>query len=154
MSILEITAIVGAMAAVVSAATMVGPAVVKRWRKWALQRDQDRCKWNTLEVTVEINGSDEYFYQLTNESGTRVRERLRRSNTALRRGNLLVLAETERPAHLTLSTGRGGTIVLQTGWRRRNIRPGNTCELREGFGEARIYMKKAKRANELPAPET
>ena len=75
MNILEITAIVGAIAAVVSAATMVGPATVKRWRKWAWHRDQNRRKWNALEATVEIEGSDEYFYQLTNENGTRARER-------------------------------------------------------------------------------
>ena len=146
MSISEIAAVV---VAVVSVATMVGPAAVKRLRKWAWQRDQNRRKWNALETTVEIEGSDEYFYQL----GNRDRARLRRSRTAIRRESLLLLTETERSVRLTLRTEGEGTIVLQTRWRRRKISPGSTFELREGFREARIYMKKAKRVMELLAPD-
>ena len=148
MSIPEIAAVV---VAVVSVATMVGPAAVKRLRKWAWQRDQKRRKWNALETTVEIEGSYEYFYQL--KSRGRDRERLRRSRTAIRRGSLLLLTEPERPARLTLRTEGEGTIVLRTRWRRRNISPGSTFELREGFQEAQIYMKKAKRVKELLAPD-
>lgn len=135
-----VATIVGGAVAVIKA---VKPA--KRFREWVSRRDQGRREWNARAATVHIEGSDEYFYQLTNENGTRARRRLQRSSTGLRRGNLLLLTETNRPASLTLKTEGEGTIILRTGWRRKNIKPGSTFELRRGFEEARIYMRTAKR---------
>ena len=152
MSILEITAIVGAIAAVISTATKVGPAAGKRFGEWTQQRVQNRQKWNALEATVEIESSDEYFYQLKSRGRNRERVQLSESRTAIRRDSCLLLEEGERPAHVTIRTKGEGTIILRTGWRRRNISPGSTFELRAGFREARIYMKKAKRAKDLPTP--
>ena len=155
MSITDIAAVTVAVATVVGVGMRAGPAAARQLRKWQEQRNRNRMKWNALAASVEINGSDEYFYQL--RTGGRVRERLRlaESRTAIRRDSCLTLEETERPAHLTISTKpEDGPIILRTGWKRRNLSPGSTLELRPGFRKARIYMKKAKKVKELPTPDS
>ena len=154
MSVSDIATVVIAVATVIGVAMTAGPAAARQLRKRARQRAQSRRKWNALAATVEIDGSDEYFYRL--KTGNTIRERLRlsESGTAIRRDSCLLLEETERPAHLTVRTKGDGTIILRTGWRRRNIRPGSTFELRPGFREARIYMKKAKKVKESPTGDS
>ena len=135
-----------AAAAVVGVAMTAGPAAGKRWRKWAWQRDQHRRNWNAVEATVEIEGSGEFFYQLKTRSGKwREPERLTgRTRTCITRESCLLLAETEHPTRLTIRNEGKGTVVLRAGWRRRNLGPNSTYELREGFEGASVYMTRAK----------
>ena len=154
MSISDIATVVMAVAAVVGVAITAGPAAARQLLKRARHKAQSRRKWNALAATVEVDGSDEYFYRLKTGNTIRERVRLSESRTAIRRDSCLRLEETERPAHLTVRTKGEGTIILQTGWRRRRLRPGTTFELQAGFREARIYMKKAKKVKALPTPDS
>lgn len=156
MSIADIAAVTVALATVVGVGMKRGPAAVKWLREWRWRRDQNRSKWNALEATVEIGSSGEYLKQLKNRSGEwrRPERRTGSDYICITRESCLLVVEAENPAGLTIRNEGEGTVILKTGWRRRNVRSGEVVELGEGFGGASVYMKKAKRLKEPSAPSS